>query len=261
MSEKPLHQGYQLRAAGLSDPGRVRRANEDAYLVDLARELFVVSDGMGGQQAGELASKLVVTVLPGMIEKRLARAEGGKQEVVELALRDAIADLSDKVRRETATKVGLKGTGATVVLALIRGSFAHIANMGDSRCYLCRGSNLDQLTEDHSIVGILLREGEIAPEEAKEHPARGQLSRYVGMEGDVHPDVRTVELAPGDRLLLCTDGLTGMVDDDAVARILSENAEPEAACRALVDAANAAGGKDNITVVVADVLASPDPGA
>ena len=142
--------------------------------------------------------------------------------------------------------------GATVVMALVQDDRAFIAHMGDSRAYLLRRGKLRPLTDDHSIVGILLRTGEIRPEEAEHHPARGQLSRYVGMEDEVYPDVRTVRLASGDRLLLCTDGLTGMVPDDTIMGLLAVSEEPQVACDHLVEAANAAGGKDNITAVIVD---------
>ncbi|MDI7278161.1 MAG: SpoIIE family protein phosphatase, partial [Anaerolineae bacterium] len=142
--------------------------------------------------------------------------------------------------------------GATVAAAWLRGGQAHLAHMGDSRIYLYRQGRLSQQTEDHSVVALLLRSGEITPEEARRHPARHQITRHVGMEGEVYADVRTIQLEPGDRLLLCTDGLTGPLDDERVAALLAEHGDPEAACRALVAAANAAGGADNITALVVD---------
>jgi protein phosphatase len=142
--------------------------------------------------------------------------------------------------------------GATVVLVLLRDGKAYIVNMGDSRAYLYREHRLKQLTEDHSIVGILLRHGDITPEEAKKHPARGRLSRYVGMEGEVYPDVRTLAMKAGDRLLLCSDGLTNMVSDDEIALVLKDCSDLQSVCETLVKAANTAGGADNITVIVVD---------
>jgi protein phosphatase len=242
---KPL-----LVAASVTDVGRVRGHNEDAYLVDAEHGLFVVSDGMGGQQAGALASQVVVKVLPRLIRERIARLRRPTSERIQQALRDAIVELSRQLHQESTSQLGLKGMGATVVVALVRGRCLHIAHMGDSRAYLFRKGSLTQLTEDHSVVGILLRSEQITPEEAKTHPARSQLSRYVGIEGEVHPDARSMGLVKGDRLILCTDGLTGMVSDAEIAAVLKERSEPQEACRALVDAANKAGGTDNITVVV-----------
>jgi protein phosphatase len=146
--------------------------------------------------------------------------------------------------------------GATLVMTLIRENCCFVANMGDSRAYLFRQGKLRQLSEDHSVVGILLRTGEIGQEEADRHPARGQLTRYIGMLDEVNPYQCNVTLKPGDRLLLCSDGLTGLVDDAAIARVLRDNKEPQATCKALVAAANSAGGHDNVTVVIVDWLGS-----
>jgi protein phosphatase len=142
--------------------------------------------------------------------------------------------------------------GATVVMVLILGRRAYVAHMGDSRAYLFRRGRLTPMTDDHSIVGILLRQGEISEAEAREHPARGRVSRYVGMEGEVYPDVRVEVLRKADRLLLCTDGLNGMISDAQIKRILTANRDPQQASQALVDAANRAGGEDNVTAVVVD---------
>ena len=243
---------WSVQAVCFSDVGRIRQNNQDSCLVALEQNLFIVSDGMGGHQAGEVASKAVVTVLPRMIEQRLAGMSSSETSQIEDVLREVILELSQRLRAESAGRVGLKGMGATVALAWLRGPLAHLAHMGDSRVYLFRQGHLIRLTEDHSIVALLLKHGDIAPEEARKHPAQGKLSRYVGMEGEVYPDVQTVSLQSGDRLLLCSDGLTNMVSDAQIAKLLQSHSEPELACRALVDTANAAGGKDNITVVVVD---------
>ena len=245
---------WSIRAACVSDVGRVRRQNEDQCLVALEQKLFIVSDGVGGHQAGEVASKAVVTVLPVMIEQQVTRMQTPpSSEAMELVLRNAIVELSQRLRAESAGRAGLQGLGATVAVAWVRGSLAHVAHMGDSRIYLFRQGRLEQLTEDHSVIALLLRHGEITPEEAQTHPARGRLSRYVGMEGEVYPDVQTVQLQAGDRLLLCSDGLTNMVPDGQIVQLLQVNAEVEAACKGLVNAANAAGGTDNITALVVDL--------
>ena len=223
-----------------------------AFFTDIEHGLFIVSDGMGGAHAGELASEIVVKILPQMIEERMTMLEKPTSQEIRLLLRDAITELSERLSHESRDKIGLKGMGATVVLAMIKRKSAHIANMGDSRAYLFRDNQLKQLTEDHSIVGILLRHGDITPQEVIEHPAKGRLSRYVGMEGEVYPDVCTVRIKNGDRLLLCSDGLSGMLNDRKIAELLIMHPDPQNACKALVDAANSIGGKDNITVVIVD---------
>lgn len=241
-----------LRAGALTDRGRVRDHNEDAFAVVPEQSLYIVADGMGGHQAGETASKAVVTVLPKMIEQR--RAAAGKRDAASLSrtVRDAIAELSRLLRQQSAEQTGLAGMGSTVVLACIPDDTAVIAHLGDSRAYLFRRGKLKQLTNDHSLVGILLRQGEITPAEARVHPARSRISRYVGMQGEAQPEARTLKLLRGDRLLLCSDGLTGMVEDEAIASLLAGAHDPEAACAALVNAANKGGGKDNITVLILD---------
>lgn len=248
------HFPWIVRAAGATDIGHTRTNNEDSWLVDMERKLFIVSDGMGGHQAGEVASRAVVTVLPAMIEQLMTQKKPTSENSYRVVLRDAILQLSQRLREESQGKAGLQGMGATLVLMWfteIKGTVkAYIASMGDSRIYRLRGKNIQQLTRDHSVVALLLRHGEITEEEAKGHPARGRLSRYIGMEGDTFADVITIEAQPGDRFLLCSDGLTGMVPEQKVANLLAQNSEPEAACKVLVAAANEAGGKDNITALV-----------
>ena len=247
--EEQLH---RLTACSLSDVGRVRDHNEDAFFTDTERRLFIVSDGMGGAQAGSLASEVVVKMLPKMIEERAGDVGELSGNEIRLFLRRTIIELSQLLRKESKNAVGIKGMGATVVLAMVHRKQVYIAHMGDSRGYLFRNSRLTRLTKDHSIVGILLRHGDITEEEAKKHPAKGRLSRYVGMEGEVYPDVRAIIFTKGDRLLLCTDGLSGMLSDKAIEELLQEHSDPQAACRALVEAANTAGGEDNITAVIVD---------
>ena len=175
-------------------------------------------------------------------------------EVTKLILRDTIVELSQLIWKQSSGQPGLSGMGATLVLACIRGDHAYIAHMGDSRAYRYRQNELELLTQDHSVVGILLRDRKITDEEARHHPARGSLSRFMGMQGVVYPDVQDFKLAAGDRLLLCSDGLTGMLPDRVIARTLETERAPETACKALVEAANGNGGKDNITVVVGEWL-------
>jgi protein phosphatase len=151
---------------------------------------------------------------------------------------------------ESAAKIELRGMGATVVVALLGRRSVHLAHLGDSRAYVLRQGRLVQLTDDRSVVGLLLRQGEITPEEACFHPAQGRLSRFVGMEGEVLPDVRTVGLRKGYQLLLCSDGLTGMLSDNEIASVVCRNLECQETCQQLTDAANVKGGRDNITAVL-----------
>ena len=241
---------WVVRAKGVTHIGRVRQNNEDNLFIDEKHGLFIVSDGMGGHQAGEVASNAVVTVLPPMIEQLAARIETSSIDAFEHVLRDAILELSQRLRDESKGQAGLQGMGATVVVVWLQGYMAHMAHMGDSRIYLFRDKKLIPLTYDHSVIALLLRHKEITEEEAKQHPARGRLSRYVGMEGDTFSDLHSISLQPDDRLLLCSDGLTGMVSDSEINHVLVNCPDPGAACNELVNMANNAGGKDNITVLI-----------
>ncbi len=244
----------RVAAAGRTDRGRVRKQNEDRWRVDPELGLYLVADGIGGRFAGALAAQKVVDRLPALVQASFADVEVPSARATE-RLSEALTELSDQVRQESEGQPGLEGMGATVVLALVRQAWSLIAHLGDSRAYLLRAGHLEQLTKDHTILQLLLEIGEISPQEAPHHPARGQVTRYVGMPGEVLPDVQTVELFPGDRLLLCSDGLTGMVDEVGILTILQQKRVPGTLCRQLVGAANAAGGSDNITAVVVSVEA------
>jgi protein phosphatase len=239
-----------LQYAGLTDAGRVRPTNEDNWAADPAQGLFIVADGMGGECAGELASKAVVTILPQLVRKHFGPTETLPNGRAGRQIGKAIATLSTQLREQTQNEPGLAGIGSTVVCALVRGNKALVAHLGDSRAYLLRAGRLKQLTKDHTLVQVLLQSGEITPEEAATHPARGRLTRAVGMAGEPLPQTRQVELHSGDVVMLATDGLTGMVNDRQIVSILREPAPLETQCHRLIDAANEAGGEDNITVLL-----------
>jgi serine/threonine protein phosphatase PrpC len=240
-----------IRAAALSHPGLVRDHNEDAFALVADCGLYVVADGVGGQPGGKTAAHIVARALPELLSGPLTAGDLTEAALRQF-LRTTLSRLSHTVRKEAA-RAGRAGMGSTVVLAVVRNGRATIAHMGDSRAYRFHDGALTVLTADHSVVGILLRQGEITAEQARGHPARGRITRYVGMPEGVDPDVVTTGLEPGDRLLLCTDGLTSVVPDANVAAILAATgADPEAACRRLIDAALAAGARDNVTVLAAD---------
>ena len=243
----------RMHHAGLTDKGRVREQNEDAWSADPKLGLYVVSDGLGGEFAGALASKIVVEALPALICRQIGNIKDLSHPKAAQGLIEAITCLSLEMRRDTKGKPALEGMGATVVVGLIRGSNALLGHMGDSRAYLWRQRTLEQVTKDHSIVQILLDHGEITPEEAPDHPARARVTRFVGMFDEPLPEARLLELQPGDRLLFCTDGLTGMLSDMQILGILNEESHPKAVCQRLVAAANEAGGRDNITVLLVSV--------
>lgn len=243
----------QSKSAGLSDVGKVRKQNEDDYVIRNDQGLFLVSDGMGGHRAGQTASSMVATLLPDALEQQLSSLPLEDAETVSFCIRDAIVAVSQTLWQRSSQDPALAGMGATLALLVTRSTTAFIAHMGDSRVYLFRSGRLQQLTTDHSLVSLLQSTGEITAEEARTHPARNRITRHVGMERTLYPDVQSLELSEGDRLLLCTDGLNGMIDDEHIAEILARCKDPEEACQALVDAANAAGGKDNVTALVVNL--------
>lgn len=248
---------WNVISAGISHPGRVRTNNEDHWAADPTAGLYTVSDGMGGHVAGELASQIVVQLLPALLRQRMneAPAPAGQAERARVEwLKSALCSLSGHVHRHAQKEPTLAGMGSTVVTAWIDGPAAVIGHLGDSRAYHYRNGRLEQLTHDHSVVQVLIDSGEITPEQALDHPASHCLTRNVGMAGEPLPEVRLIELRDEDVLLLCTDGLSGMVGDPSLAAILERASTPAAACEQLVDAANAAGGQDNITAVVLRIV-------
>lgn len=237
-----------LRAAARSDTGRTHAANEDASLVDLDRGLFAVADGVGGQPAGEIAATVAIERLPALIDRAIEWAKAD----TDTAIGQAVVDLSEVVQAEAETAPELEGMATTIVMVLIDGDVAHVAHAGDSRVYLTRHGRLYRLTDDHSLAAELVQSGVITAEEASTHPFGHSITQAIGLPRALRPSVHQVELMAGDRLLLCSDGLTDMVTDEHIGALLTAGADPGATCDALVDAANAAGGKDNITTVVVD---------
>ncbi len=225
----------------LTDIGRVRTHNEDALLAE--PPLFAVADGLGGHQAGEIASSIAIETLVANAplhadSKALARA-------VHAANRSVI-DAAEE-------RSGRSGMGTTLTAAIVEGSHIAIAHVGDSRAYLMHEGGLERLTEDHSMVADMIRRGQLTEEESRRHPNRSVITRALGTDPNMCADTYDIETAPGDRLLLASDGLTGMLEDAEIAALLEANPDPQDAARALVAAANEAGGQDNITVVVVDI--------
>ena len=227
--------------AGDTHVGLVRTDNEDAFL--LAPPLFAVADGLGGHQAGEIASSLAIeTLLAAAPRQADAKALGR-------AARRANAAVIEAAK----TGRGRSGMGTTLTAAMIDGTKIAVAHVGDSRAYLLHLGTLEQLTEDHSMVADLVRQGRLSAEEARTHPNRSVITRALGSDPDMLADTFEVEASPGDRLLLATDGLTGLVEDADIERMLGSAHTPAEAVDTLIDAALSAGGHDNITVVVADI--------
>ena len=234
---------------GLSHRGRRRRHNEDAYVVQ--PPLFAVADGMGGAKAGEVASALAADA----VQESGNDAESGEARVAAL-----IEEANRRVFRRASEDREASGMGTTMTVALVEGDEVAIGHVGDSRAYLIRDGRLEQLTDDHSLVAELVRSGKLTPEEAETHPQRSVITRALGTEADVDVDTFSVRSAPGDLFLLCSDGLTSMVDDETILDAVEQNrADLEEAAKALINAANRGGGEDNITVVFFEVDGGAEP--
>ena len=234
--------------AGASDTGRKRRRNEDAYVI--APPLFAVADGMGGAQAGEIASKLAAAAL----EDTDSGALSGEDRVTSL-----IQEANRRVYERSNEDPTASGMGTTMTVALVEGDVVTFGHVGDSRAYLLRDGRMEQLTEDHSLVNELMKSGKLSPEEAETHPQRSVITRALGTDPDVDVDSFTIEAHVGDVFLICSDGLTDMVDDEEILGVLDRHHDDlDRATKSLVSAANRGGGEDNITVVAFAIAADGD---
>ncbi|MEH3053347.1 MAG: Stp1/IreP family PP2C-type Ser/Thr phosphatase [Patulibacter minatonensis] len=227
-----------VEQAAFTDTGRQRRANEDALLA--RSPIYAVADGMGGAKAGEIASRTAIDVLGLGVEDGIVRSR-----LVELVRRANRA-----VHEAQLSDPELSGMGTTATIAHVGPEALTVAHVGDSRAYLLRDGTLRRLTDDHSLVEEMRRSGRLTAEEAANHPQRSIITRALGPDPSVEVDVREFALQPGDVVLLCSDGLTGMIPESRIVEILSGNARLDVAGRGLIAAANAAGGRDNITVVL-----------
>jgi PPM family protein phosphatase len=243
------------RASALTDTGRRRPQNEDTFVCQ--PPLFAVADGVGGAQAGEIASRLAAATL----EERHPDAQG------EGTLAELLRVANDRIYRHALDDAAAAGMGTVVTALLIDEAAGTVAigHVGDSRAYRWRDGELEQLTPDHSLVGELVRAGRLSIEEAEQHPHRSVITRAVGTEPSVEVETLTVTAAPGDLYLICSDGLTDIVRDEQIAEVIAAaHNDPTAAAEALVAAANHAGGIDNITVVLFEIIdgdpaPAPDP--
>src|SRR3954449_7016065 len=222
-----------------TDTGRQRNANEDSFFV--RAPIFVVADGMGGAQAGEVASKAAADAFD------IDLPEGSPERI----LRQTIATANRNIHELARADPSKAGMGTTLTAAIVNAQAEEVAigHVGDSRAYRLRGGKLEQLTRDHSLVEEMRRKGQITDAQAEDHPQRSIITRALGPEPEVQVDLQTVPAQAGDVFLICSDGLTTMLDDEKIAHLLSRATTLQSAVRALVDEANRAGGRDNITVV------------
>jgi PPM family protein phosphatase len=233
----------EFRWGACSEIGLVRQVNEDSKLTE--PPLFAVADGMGGHASGDVASAIAVKVL----EAELKKSD---------SIADAVHNANKAIFQKAAKEPDLTGMGTTLTAMWADERSAQIAHVGDSRAYLLREGRLSRLTTDHTVVNRLVQQGRIMPEDADRHPQRSYLERALGVDPEVEVDVHVLDMAPGDRVLLCSDGLFGMIDDDLIQNIMVTEESPQRAAERLCEEAVHAGGNDNVTTVVVDF---PDPEA
>ena len=255
---------FQIKTAKASDVGRVRGNNEDAVSVDRTTGLLILADGMGGYNAGEVASALavsrtaeVVRASWGELSLDTPSQPGARHPVSEL-LMQALQSAHDAVHQMARSRPECAGMGTTVVAALPYGRHLAVAFVGDSRLYRWREGTLEQLTRDHSLFEQLIANGQYTREQATRHVRKNIVTRALGIDAQLQVEVLELTLQADDLLLLCSDGLSDMLDNAAIARVLAEHAEDlDALAHALIDAANARGGHDNISVVLGRIVALP----
>jgi protein phosphatase len=246
----------EIEAFGMSHVGRQRQHNEDTFLVEPGAKLFLVADGMGGHAAGEIASRIAADSISEFI-LHTAEDDGTWPHAYDDHLRRstnrlmaALKVANGRVIEAMRKDARLRGMGTTVVASLVDGETLSFAHVGDSRAYLIRGSHMSRLTNDHSWVFEQVQAGMLTEEEAERHPLRNVITRALGGASSVVPDASEIECQPGDAYLLCSDGLTGMVPDDEILRIVVEHDQAEEAVRSLIELANERGGYDNVTAVL-----------
>jgi PPM family protein phosphatase len=236
-----------MKVAAKSDIGRVRNNNEDYLLVYEPLSLLIVADGMGGHAGGEVASALAVETIAAYLKRHLAEPADQTAALLQAAIRTA----NEAILTNAHAHPELHGMGTTVVLAFCQGDQVHIAHVGDSRAYLLQHGTLRQLTEDHSVVARLIKAGQLAPRKARSHPLRHQITRSLGSR-EADAELNCITWRRTDYLLLCSDGLTNMVEDHQIEELIRRGGtDVQAICETLIAQANANGGTDNISVILA----------
>ena len=235
---------------GITDVGRNRDNNEDYFLVNLSKNLFIVTDGMGGHNAGEVAGlKATEAVNDHFTPEILVEIKGDKIKIND-ELNDCLYSVNQKILDLAENNESYQGMGCTLVVALVETGALHMGHVGDARAYLCDGNGINLLTTDHSKVMELVKAGQMTLEEARQSPLKNELSQAIGSPLPIIPDYNYHALKNGDKVLLCSDGLWDMLADEEICRIVNQALPAKSICEGLVQKANDAGGHDNLTVVL-----------
>lgn len=252
--------GDWMEGKFLTDCGQIRSHNEDAggiYYNATGQFLAIIADGMGGHQAGDVASQMVTSVIK---EKWEAKAQCNTPEEAEKWLQETIKKMNQAVYGHAEQNKACQGMGTTVVISICTDDFVTIGHIGDSRCYLLTENGLQQITKDHSLVNELVRSGQISAEEAELHPRKNVLLKALGTEEQVAPDIQSISWEAGNKLLLCSDGLTNKLPDAELTSFLQQDAGMQEIGQKMVTLANERGGEDNISLVIAEHAPSPKEG-
>lgn len=245
-----------MRAAGLTDVGKVRSINQDSFEIVEDKHIYIVADGMGGHAAGDQASRIAVkTILEILTAYDFGSESSGEDDTengmsVEELVRYALQEANEQILLASLSNQHLQGMGTTAIVTVENKGNLFVGHIGDSRTYLIRNQQLTQITEDHSVVQQLVKAGAISEEEAQVHPYKNVITRCLGMQANVEPDTLEMPLQSGDRVLMCSDGLSNMVSNQVMQQIVNDNPDPLPACEKLIALANENGGTDNITVVL-----------
>jgi protein phosphatase len=237
-------------AAGRTDVGRKRKANEDDFSILADRNIFIVADGMGGHNAGEVASSETVKALDAHFSSERVAMLKKEPEKIPEEFECAFKEINRLIHQMGVENPKYSRMGCALIMAFVHDGVLHTCHVGDVRCYVCNASGISQLTHDHTEVAMLVRAGTMTPEEAERSPLKNILTEAIGSPAPITPECNSYILAQGDRVLLCTDGLWGMVDDEEILRIVTKKRKIGEICGDLIARANTAGGKDNITAVV-----------
>lgn len=248
-----LSMPYTVEAVGMSDIGLVRQNNEDVWAEVPEIGLFVLADGMGGHQAGEVAARETVTRICRALKRKIARSKRYSLQELQDLLRRAIKYVNGQVYKLSRSRDDLRGMGTTLCSLLFHADGVALGHVGDSRVYRFRCGSLEQLTKDHSLLRELVDQGQLSDQQATDFLYKNIITKAIGTEGRVEPAIEALKVHEGDIFLMCTDGLSDLLLPDEIEAILSESESIDAAAGTLIGTANAMGGRDNITVVIVQI--------
>ncbi len=236
---------------GATDKGVVRKSNEDFFSIDERKRLFIAADGMGGHNAGEVASLHATKILNQYFSEDLINEIRGNPELISAEMKGAVLYAHQKIMEMAGKEKRYRGMGCTIIVALIDETELHLCHVGDTRAYICKNTDLSLLTTDHSYVQSLVNKGDMTLEEARKSPIRNKITQAIGVPEKIKPEYTHYQLCKDDKLLLCSDGLWDMLPDDTIWKIMKKHKPAQEICKKLIEKAKTAGGKDNITVIVA----------